>query len=176
MTKIANRPLLIPERVKVVVEKGKIIAHGPQGKDELSINPEVEIVYQENKIFTKSNNFVLSGTFNSLIYNLIKGVEQGYKEIVEVKGINYKVNLKNEKLELALGKSHLDYVEIPVELKIEVVGNKIIIMGTDKQKVRQFARNLQVLRRPSIYKKDKGIYLASEEKNIQLRSRKNLKK
>ena len=117
---------------------------------------------------------VLAGTYNALISNLIKGVREGYEENLEVKGVGYKVVLKDKRLELSLGKSHLDYVDIPPELEVKVESNKIIIKGKDKQKVTSFAAAIRRLRLPSIYKKDKGIYYFGEE--IKLRSGKSLNK
>ena len=71
----------------------------------------------------------------------IKGVTEGYQEILEVKGIGYKVSLKDNKLEFLLGKSHPIILDIPKELKVKVEGSKIIIKGVNKQQVRKFAVN-----------------------------------
>src|SRR6185437_10568807 len=119
MSKIADRIISIPEKVKINLERGIISAEGPLGKsEELSIPSNLEITSQENKLSTKSVNSALAGTYNSLISNLIKGVAEGHESIIEVKGVGYKVSLKGEKLELALGKSHLNYVVIPSELEV----------------------------------------------------------
>ena len=84
--------------------------------------------------------------------------------------------MKEGKLELALGKSHLNYVAIPTELEVKVGGNKIIIKGRDKQKVTSFAAAIRQLRLPSIYKKDKGIYYLGEAETIKLKARKSANK
>ena len=67
-----------------------------------------------------------------------------------------------------------DFVEIPSYLKVEVEGNrKIIINGIDKQKVRSYAINkIRFLRKPSIYKKNKGIYCGREEETMRLKQKK----
>lgn len=177
MSQLTNRIIIIPPQVEIVVDSRKVLVQGPLGKNELLINPIVEIIRTENKITTKSVNLALAGTFNSLIYNMIVGVSQGYQKTLEVKGVGYKVILKNDKLEFALGKSHYDYVTIPPELKVKLAGNKIIITGLDKQKVGKFASNdIKVLRPPSIYKKNKGIYHLGEEKNIKIKPGKTLRK
>lgn len=178
MSKLTNRIIIIPPEVEVVVEKEKILVRGSLGKNELLINPAVEIIHTANKISTQSTaNLALAGTFNSLIYNLIEGVSRGYKETLEVRGVGYKVAWKNDQLEFSLGKSHYDYVPIPAGLQVELTGNKIIITGIDKQKVRKFAANdIKVLCPPSIYKKNKGIYYLGEEKNIKLKVGKSLRK
>src|SRR4051794_22879550 len=116
MSKIANRIISIPEKVKVNLGKGVISAEGPLGKsEELTLPLDLEIINQEDKLSTKSINSALAGTYNALISNLIKGVTEGHESVVEVKGVGYKVTLKEKKLEFSLGRSHLDYVEIPPE-------------------------------------------------------------
>ncbi|MEG7978617.1 MAG: 50S ribosomal protein L6 [Mollicutes bacterium UO1] len=178
MSKIANRVILIPQKVKINLDKGAISAQGPLGKsEELLIPSNLEIINQEEKIITKSANSSLAGTYNSLISNMIKGVVEGYEDVVEVKGVGYKVVLKEGKLEFSLGKSHLSYVAIPAGLEVQVAGNKITVKGIDKQKVTKFAANdIRPLRKPSIYKKAKGIYYLGEEENIKLKAGKSLNK
>src|SRR6185503_13531886 len=177
MSKIADRVIYIPEKVKVNLGRGTISAEGPLGKsEELSIPSNLEITNQENKLNTKSVNSALAGTYNALISNLIKGVAEGHESIIEVKGVGYKVSSKEGKLEFSLGKSHLNYVTIPAELEVKVEGNKITIRGKDKQKATSFAAAIRNLRLPSIYKKDKGIYYLGEAETIKLKAGKSLNK
>lgn len=180
MSKIAKRVISIPQNVKINFQKGTVFAEGPLGKsEELFIPQEMEITNNEGKIITKSENDSLAGTYNSLIYNMIKGVTEGYEDILEVKGIGYKVSMKGEKLEFSLGKSHLDYVDIPSDLSVKVEGGKITVKGLDKQKVRSFTANdirRSLGRMPSIYKKSKGIYYLGEEGTMKLKASKALGK
>lgn len=178
MSKIANRIISIPPNVKINLMEKEFRAEGPLGQSELlTIPSSIELIREENKILTKSENNALAGTYNSLIYNMIKGVTEGYERILEVKGIGYKVVLANKKLEFALGKSHLIYIDIPSQLEVKVEGNKITIKGLNKQIVNKFAANeIKPLREPSIYKKSKGIYYLGEEENIKLKPGKSLNK
>jgi ribosomal protein L6P/L9E len=87
------------------------------------------------------------------------------------------VSLKEGKLEFSLGKSHFNHVVIPRGLQVQVENNKITIKGSDKQKVNKFAANdIRSLRKPSIYKKSKGIYYLGEEETIRLKAGKSLNK
>lgn len=178
MSKIANRIILVPASVKISLDKQSVFAEGPLGKSEsLIISDTVELSKEEDKLFTKSQNPALAGTYNSLIYNLIKGVTEGYEQVLEVKGIGYKVILKDNRLEFLLGKSHPSYVNIPTNLVVKVEGGKIIIKGLNKQVVNKFAANdIRPLRLPSVYKKSKGIYYQDEEKTIKLKPGKTLSK
>ncbi|CAG8472755.1 20122_t:CDS:1 [Cetraspora pellucida] len=176
MSRLAKRVITIPPTVEISLSSQKVLVRGPAGKNELLLHPEIEVIREAEKIWVKSPNLALTGTFNSLIYNLIWGVDKGYRMSLEVKGVGYKVSLRNGELELSVGKSHLDYVSIPCELQVELKSNRIIITGSDKQRVFEFANHIRVLRPPSIYKKNKGIYFLGEEKNLKLRSGKTLRK
>ncbi|CAG8476810.1 885_t:CDS:2, partial [Ambispora leptoticha] len=149
MSKIANRIIPVPLNVKVVVHKEEVVVEGPLGRDEIFFPRGLEIVNKEGKIFMKSKNMALAGTHNSLIYNAIKGVTEGYQEVLEVKGIGYKVSLKDNKLEFLLGKSHPIFLDIPKGIQVKTEGNKIIIRGINKQRVRKFAASdIKPLRLP----------------------------
>jgi len=182
MSKIAKRLIVIPENVKVFLKDKVFFAEGSLGKSKgLKIHPDVIIEFSDDnkKILTKTeNNQVLAGTYNSLISNIIKGVSQGYTDVLEVKGVGYKVVMKDKKLEFALGRSHLDYVDIPEELEVKVESNsKIIIKGIDKQTVRIFSANkIKPLKYPNPYKKSKGIYYLGEDQTFKIKAGKSLNK
>jgi len=183
MSKIADRIIPIPEKVKINLEKGKIFAEGPLGKKELTIPHQLEITKKESSLLTKSKNTALAGTYNSLISNLIEGVVKGYESIVEVKGVGYKVIQKDNRLEFDLGKSRKkdgslqDFVDIPSDLEVSVERNKIIVKGLDKQKVSSFVANkIRTLHAPSVYRMSKGfkgIYYPNEENTIKLKDGKS---
>src|SRR3954468_25097541 len=122
---IVNRILVIPEKVQIVIKEKeqKIEINGPQGKLELEIFPEVKVIQEENKIFTKAIDTKrssverkareLTGTMNSLTYNALEGVKNGHSESLVIKGVGYKVLAKEKELEFSLGKSHVDRIVIP---------------------------------------------------------------
>ena len=178
MSKIASRVISIPLNVKVSLNKEAIVVEGTLGRSEKLVIPSsLEVISEENKIITKSVNMALAGTYNSLISGMIKGVSEGYERILEVKGVGYKVSFKDNKLEFSLGKSHLNYVNVPKGLAVKVEGGKITIKGLNKQQVNKFAANdIRPLRPPSVYKKSKGIYYKGEEESIKLKPGKTLNK
>lgn len=178
MSKIANRIIPIPQNVKINLGSGILYFEGPLGRGEnLNLPLDLEVINQESNLLTKSVNSALAGTYNALISNMIKGVVSGHEKTIEVKGVGYKVSLKDKFLEFSLGKSHLNNVAIPSELEVKIEGSKIIIKGKNKQQVNKFAANdIRPLRRPSVYKKSKGIYYLGEEATIKLKAGKSLNK
>jgi large subunit ribosomal protein L6 len=171
MSKIAKRIIAVPENVKVYLNSEYIYVEGPLGKsNKLEILKELEIINENQTILTNSiKNPAIAGTYNSLLTNAIKGVTEGFKDFAEVRGVGYKVNLKDGKLELLVGKSHPVYVEIPSDLKVTVKGNRIDVEGVDKQVVGNFIANkIAKHRLPNVYKKDKGIYRSGIDTPIKI--------
>ena len=107
-------------------------------------------------------NRSLHGLTRTLLNNMIVGVTEGYKKTLEVNGVGYRVALENNKLVMNLGYSHQVIMEAPEGITIEVpTPNQIIISGSDKQLVGQFAANVREKRRPEPYK-GKGIKYSDE--------------
>lgn len=159
MSKIADRAILILPSTKVSLSKSLFMVEGKLGIEKLLIPSDIKVIRDDNKLFVRSDNIALAGTFNSLISNLIKGVTEGYKEELEIKGMTYKVILENNQLKFDLGRSHQNIVNIPVDLKVVVSDNqRILIEGSNNQRTSNFAVNkIQNLKKPNPYK-HKGIF------------------
>ena len=110
----------------------------------------------------EKQNRSLHGLSRTLINNMIIGVTEGYKKVLEVNGVGYRVQKQGKTLTMNLGYSHPVIVEETDDIKIDVEGtNKIVISGPDKQKVGQFAAEVREKRPPEPYK-GKGIKYADE--------------
>ena len=98
---------------------------------------------------------------NRLIFNMIKGVSDGFEKRLEMVGIGYKAEVKDNKLILRLGFSHpIEYVISP-DIEITIDKNLIIIAGTNKQKVGDVAAKIRRFRKPEPYK-GKGVKYVDE--------------
>ena len=139
----------------------------PEGTLTRDIHPAMKVAMEGNTItVTRPNdekqNRSLHGLTRSLINNMVIGVTEGYKKVLEVNGVGYRVNKQGKTLTMNLGYSHPVIVEETGDIKIDVEGtNKIIISGPDKQKVGQFAAEVREKRPPEPYK-GKGIKYADE--------------
>ena len=98
----------------------------------------------------------LHGLTRSLIHNMVIGVSEGYKKVLEVNGVGYRAAKQGNKLTLNLGYSHPVEMEDPEGLTTTVEDNKIIVEGIDKEKVGQYAAEIRAKRAPEPYK-GKGI-------------------
>ena len=93
---------------------------------------------------------------------MITGVATGFSKGLEIQGIGYRVDMKGNKLALALGFSHPVELDVPKGLKVSIDGTtNIKIEGADKQLVGQFAADIRSIRPPEPYK-GKGIRYVGE--------------
>ena len=92
---------------------------------------------------------------------MVEGVTNGFKKELEVNGVGYRVQKQGKNLVLNVGFSHQVIVPDTADVKTEVDGNKIIVLGIDKQKVGQFAAEVREKRPPEPYK-GKGIKYVDE--------------
>jgi len=104
----------------------------------------------------------MTGTFRSLINNMVTGVSDGFEKKLELQGVGYRANAQGKKLNLVLGFSHpIDYM-LPEGITVETPSQtEIVIKGADKQLVGQVAAEIRKCRPPEPYK-GKGVRYADE--------------
>lgn len=166
MSRIGKQSIIIPENVEVKINDGQIIVKGPKGELTQSISSQIEVVLKENELLvtprkkTKDTS-ALWGLFRTLIFNMIKGVTEGFEKKLEIQGVGYRVALQGNKLVLSLGFSHPIELEAPEGIEFQVDKNIITVSGLDKQLVGQIAAKIRDLRKPEPYK-GKGIRYLGE--------------
>lgn len=166
MSKIGKKLILVPTEVKVVIKDKQIDVSGPNGELSLSLpgglrveqkDGQIEVVKTED---TKKNK-MLQGTLRQLIYNMVKGVKDGWQKELEVRGTGFRVALEGETLIFNLGFSHpVKFLSVP-GIKFEVKENKVTVLGPDKFKVGLIAAKIRQLRPPDHYK-GKGVRYLNE--------------
>ena len=168
MSRIGRMPIAIPAGVTVdVAENNKVTVKGPKGTLERVLPAEMDIKVEGAQIVVSRPNDLkkmksLHGLTRTLIANMVTGVTEGFKKVLEINGVGYRVQKQGKKLVFSLGFSHPVEVEDPEGLSTEVEGqNKITVIGIDKEKVGQFAAELRELRKPEAYK-GKGIKYENE--------------
>lgn len=169
MSRIGYKPINIPNGVEVELDNNNnlIKFKGPKGSVEGHVNPEMEIVIEDNVIRVnrpseKKNHKSLHGLTRSLINNMLEGVVNGYSKTLIIEGTGYRAQKQGNKLVLNLGYSHPIEMEDPEGIEIEVPkANQIIVKGADKQKVGSYAAVIRDLRKPEPYK-GKGIKYENE--------------
>ena len=168
MSRIGRMPITVPAGVEVKIDKGNVVTvKGPKGTLTKSLHPNMTITNEDGAIHvTRPNdekeNRSLHGLTRTLLNNMVVGVTQGFSKELDVNGVGYRVAKEGKKLNMNIGFSHPVIVEEIDGITIDVPSpNKIVISGTDKQKVGQFAAEVRGKRPPEPYK-GKGIKYTDE--------------
>ena len=169
MSRIGNKPVDIPDKVKVNVgSDGAVSVEGPKGKLSWKLPRDISAKIDNNKLSlarTAETRSVkaLHGLSRALVHNMVQGVSEGFSKQLEIEGVGFKAAVQGQNLNLSLGFSHPVLFPIPTEIKITVTDNtKLTIQGIDKKLVGQVAADIRRYYPPEPYK-GKGVRYAGEQ-------------
>jgi len=169
MSRIGKKIIVIPEGVSLEITETEIKAKGPKGElsqdkpdgfDFIIENNELKITPTEDKLKDKET-MALWGLYGALVSNMVVGVKDEFKKILELHGVGYRASVNGSTLELSLGFSHPVIVKAPEGITFLVEKNIITISGIDKQLVGQVAAEIRANRKPEPYK-GKGVRYQGE--------------
>ncbi|MEX0622208.1 MAG: 50S ribosomal protein L6 [Candidatus Woykebacteria bacterium] len=165
MSKIGKQPIKKPENIQIELGQ-RVMVKGPRGELSLKLPHLIEVEEKDGTLVVVRKNESkeaksLHGLIRTLIFNLIKGVTEGFQKSLELSGIGFRANLVGDKLVLSVGYSHQVEIEPPAGITFAVTGNKITVSGIDKELVGRMAAEIRNVRRPDPYK-GKGIRYEGE--------------
>ncbi|HET7059931.1 MAG TPA: 50S ribosomal protein L6 [Candidatus Saccharimonadales bacterium] len=166
MSRVGKEPIQIPSGVSVKINDAEITVSGSKGELKQFTMPGI-IVKQEGDelIVSRANdepqNRAKHGLMRALLYNMVKGVSEGFSRKLEINGVGYRVAQQGTDLKLNLGFSHDVIYKVPQGVATAVEQNTITVSGISKQQVGQVASEIRALRKPEPYK-GKGIKYAGE--------------
>ena len=169
MSRIGNKAVEIPDKVKVVIDsEGAVSVEGPKGKLNWKLPRDIKASVKDNHVSvvreaeTRSVK-ALHGLSRSLVYNMVQGVSEGFSKQLEIEGVGFKAAVQGLTLNLSLGFSHPVPFSIPKEIKITVAENtRVTIQGVDKKLVGQVAADIRRFYPPEPYK-GKGVRYLGEQ-------------
>jgi large subunit ribosomal protein L6 len=167
MSRVGKKPIVIPAGVTVTLNNNTATVKGPKGELTRTFHPDITISVEENQVtITRPSDMkehrALHGTTRAVLANMVEGVSTGFTRGLELIGVGYRAQKQGTKLVLNVGYSHPVEIEPEEGLEIEVPANtKIIIKGTDKERVGALAANIRGVRPPEPYK-GKGIRYEGE--------------
>ncbi|MBT4044016.1 MAG: 50S ribosomal protein L6 [Rhodospirillaceae bacterium] len=167
MSRIGNKPVMVPDGVTVEVVNRILSAKGKLGELSMTVVEQVEITHEDNQLVVTPKDQgktarSMWGMQRALAQNLVTGVSEGFVKELEIQGVGYRANLQGKILKLQLGHSHDIDFPIPEGIKIECERPTAIkITGIDKQKVGQVAAVIRSYRPPEPYK-GKGVRYLGE--------------
>lgn len=166
MSRIGKQPIEIPSGVTVDIKEGVVVVRGANGELTEKILPGITVEVKENQVIVTPQNDEketrsFHGLQRSLIANMIIGLSEGFKKVLELHGVGFRVAMSGAGLKLSVGFSHDVDFALPEGVKAEVNGNEITISGASKQLVGQVAAEIRKIRKPEPYK-GKGIRYKDE--------------
>ena len=167
MSRIGKLPINLPSGVSVKVAPGSVEVKGPKGVLSTRLPEQIamEVSGSEIKLTRPDDSKQsrsLHGLARALTANLVTGVTEGFKKVLEIQGVGYRASVSGSKLNLLLGFSHPVEMAIPKGLSVSVEGGThLVVEGMDKQLVGQFAADIRSKRPPEPYK-GKGVRYADE--------------
>jgi large subunit ribosomal protein L6 len=167
LSRIGKQPIPIPKGVTVTVNEGNVVVKGPKGSLTRNILSPVNVAVEGEVVQCSAPNDRLSkqtwGLMRVLIRNMIVGVTEGYKKLLDIHGVGYKAEAKGKDLNITVGYSHPVIIKAVdgITLKPDTP-TRISIEGIDKEMVGRIASEMRKLRPPEPYK-GKGIHYAGEK-------------
>jgi len=167
MSRLGKTPVLLPKGVDVKVVDGVVQVKGPKGSLSEPLKKGFSIKIEEAQLFIESDPAVenppaFHGLMRALVRNMVEGVSVGYAKKLTLIGVGYRAAVQGQMLDLELGFSHPTKLPIPSALQIVIEkGTTILISGSDKQRVGQFAASIRAIKPPEPYK-GKGIRYENE--------------
>jgi len=167
LSRVGKNPINLPDGVEVKVNKSSISVTGPKGNLERQVHPDISVNVKENQLLVERPNDSkyfksMHGLYRSLLNNMVEGVSKAFEKKLEIVGVGYKSELKNNRLVLQLGYSHSIVLVPPEGIQIKVENQRnISVSGIDKELVGQVAAKIRSFRPPEPYK-GKGIKYEGE--------------
>jgi len=166
MSRIGKVPVVIPDKVEVIVKSPLITVKGPKGTLSFSHNSLVGVELAGKQLNVKPVDDSKEakaqwGTARTQISNMVTGVSTGFVKSLEFNGVGYKASVSGSTLQLSLGYSHTIDFPLPQGITAKVVKNQIDIEGANKELVGQVAAKVRSFREPEPYK-GKGLKYTTE--------------
>jgi len=167
MSRIGNKVIPVPSGVKINIGAGQVEVQGPKGKLTSPVPAGIQFELTDGRLVAKREAETkqlraLHGLARSLVANAVKGVTDGFQKELEIVGIGYRAEVRGKSVVFSLGFSHPIDFQIPTGINITVEKQtKLVVSGTDKQRVGQTAATIRALKKPDPYK-NKGIRYAGE--------------
>ena len=178
MSRIGKLPISIPTGVTISQDAATsvVTVKGPKGELSQYVNPAILVKVEDGTcVFEIDENNLEVGTkqkqafhglYRALVNNMVVGVSEGYKKVLELVGVGYRVSNKGNVIEFSLGYTHPIFIQLPQEVKVETKSERnqnplLILESADKQLLGLICAKIRSFRKPEPYK-GKGILFQGE--------------
>ena len=176
-SRLGKRPVAVPAGVTITIDGNKVTAKGPKGEFSKTFRDEITLKKGDSGIVIGIRPGVVGkrgpqfqGLTRALVRNMVKGVHEGYKKSLDLRGVGYRCEHKEGALHMTVGTSHAIVIPIPktVSVKIETIDEvgmkypRVTIESFDNELLGQIAAKIRYSRPPEPYK-GKGIRYTGEK-------------
>ena len=175
MSRIGKLPISIPAGVTVSFNDGVVNVKGPKGELSQKVDPSIIVKIEDGHIFFEvdekspvdyKQKQAFHGLYRALVHNMVVGVSEGFKKVLELVGVGYRVSNQGNLIEFALGYTHPIFLELPKEVKVETKSERnqnplLMLESCDKQLLGLICAKIRSFRMPEPYK-GKGILFQGE--------------
>ncbi|HET9137116.1 MAG TPA: 50S ribosomal protein L6 [Candidatus Kapabacteria bacterium] len=168
MSRIGKKIIALPKGVTAEIKEGQITVKGPKGTLSTAVPEGITPKIENNEItFARSSDQAkiraLHGLARALTNNMVVGVSEGFTKKLEMVGVGYKAEKKNNWIQFSLGFSHPVIFAAPKEIAIDITSpTTLTVSGIDKQLVGAVAAKIRSIRPPEPYK-GKGVKYSDEK-------------
>ncbi len=167
MSRLGKQPIALPAGVEASFVNGVLTIKKGSSALAREMKPAVNVAVEGGTVtFAPADDSdaarALWGTYAAHARNMITGVTDGFKKVLEIEGVGYRAELKGNKLVLLMGFSHPVEMEIPAGITVTVEKGVVTVTGIDNELVGQFAANIRKVKKPEPYK-GKGIRYQGED-------------
>nr|YP_010394452.1 ribosomal protein L6 [Phytophthora multivora]DAZ88460.1 TPA_asm: ribosomal protein L6 [Phytophthora multivora]DAZ88893.1 TPA_asm: ribosomal protein L6 [Phytophthora multivora] len=161
-----DKTFIFPNNIKIYNKEKVIFFETSSGLLSLKITNNLFFFIKKNKLLininVNKNKKSILNLYNKLIKIKIKGISQGFKISLLLKGIGFKSYIENNNLILKLGFSHNIIIPIPKNIEIINQSNTLIFSSIDFIFLSQFVHYIKNYKKPEPYK-GKGLLLKNEK-------------
>ena len=166
MSRIGQKPIVLPKEVKITLDGNIVTVMGPKGQLSQLVRPEVKVLLTDGLLHIERKQETklarsLHGLTRTLVANMVMGVCDGWLKTLELVGVGYRAQKQGENIVLSVGFSHPVVITPPQGIQLQVTEGKIVVSGIDKSLVGQMAATIRDVRPPEPYK-GKGIRYLGE--------------
>lgn len=172
MSRIGKKIIILNDKVSLTVANDNTVTvKGPKGELSQTIDKDLKVEINGNEVTIarptdQIRHRAVHGLTRALIANMVEGVTNGFKIVLELVGVGYRAAVTGQQLDMSLGYSHNIVFDLPAEVAATAVMEKgkppvVTLESIDKQLVGQVAAKIRGIRKPEPYK-GKGVRFQGE--------------
>jgi large subunit ribosomal protein L6 len=151
MSRVAKKPVDLPQGVSVTIGADAVTVKGAKGSLTLALKNGIKVVQQDKHLAVEATTAAegldaIAGCDARSSREHGHGRDQGLRKKLELVGVGYRAAVQAKNLTLTLGYSHLINYAIPEGVTIETPSQtEILVKGIDRQRVGQTAAEIREL-------------------------------